>query len=80
LVILGLAIWAIEFVWARHLLRFTKRHVRSWTHWVGRQSLALRSVIAAVSLVFVSAVVWLSVRLSLGIDLIDVGLDLVAGG
>ncbi len=32
IVILGLAIWAIEFAWARHLLEFTKRHVQSWTH------------------------------------------------
>lgn len=80
LVILGLAILAVEFVWARHLLRFTKRHVQSWTRWVTRQSLSVRLVIGAVSLVFVSAVVWTSVRLSLGIDLIAVGLELISGG
>src|SRR3954463_11330171 len=37
IVILGLAIWAVEFAWARNLLEFTKRHVQSWTHWIGRQ-------------------------------------------
>jgi uncharacterized protein (TIGR02611 family) len=79
LVILGLAILAVEFVWARHLLRFTKRHVQSWTHWVGRQSLPLRCVIGAVGLAFVGAVVWISVKLSFGIDLIAVGRDLVTG-
>jgi uncharacterized protein (TIGR02611 family) len=77
IVILGLAIWAIEFVWARHLLQFTRRQVSTWTHWVGRQSLGLRFVIGAVGLVFVSAVVWLSVKLSLNIDLITVCRDLL---
>src|SRR6187455_648418 len=42
IVILGLAIWALEFAWARHLLEFTKRHVQSWTRWVRRQSLPVR--------------------------------------
>jgi uncharacterized protein (TIGR02611 family) len=79
IVILGLAIWAIEFVWAQHLLRYTKRQVRTWTHWVGRQSLPLRCLIGAVGLVFVSAVVWTSVYLSLDVNLITVGLDLLAG-
>ena len=39
IVILGLAIWALEFAWARHLLEFTKRNVKAWTSWIGRQSL-----------------------------------------
>lgn len=69
IVILGLAIWAIEFVWARHLLHYTRSQVSSWTHWIGRQSLGLRFVIGAVGLVFVCAVVWLSVRVSTGLDL-----------
>ena len=68
IVILGLAIWAIEFVWARHLLEFTKRHVLSWTHWVGRQSLPVRAVIGVLGMIFVGAVVWISMRLSFGID------------
>ena len=69
IVILGLAIWAIEFVWARHLLHFTRARVASWSHWVGRRSLALRLLIGAVGLVFISAVVWLSVKVSLDVDL-----------
>ena len=79
IVILGLAIWAIEFVWARHLLRFTRQQVTSWTHWVGRQSLALRFVLGAVGLAFVSAVVWLSLKLSMDIDLIVVCRDFLTG-
>jgi uncharacterized protein (TIGR02611 family) len=75
IVILGLAIWAIEFVWAKHMLHFTRSQVSSWTHWIGRQSLPLRFVIGAVGMVFISAVVWLSVKMSLHIDLIVVCRD-----
>ena len=79
IVILGLAIWALEFAWARHLLEFTKRHVQSWTHWVGRQSLPMRAVIGIVGMVFVAAVVWTSVRLSFGIDLMAVAREWISG-
>jgi uncharacterized protein (TIGR02611 family) len=70
IVILGLAIWALEFAWAKNLLEFTKRHVQSWTHWIGRQTLPVRLLIGVVGLIFVSAIVWASVRLSFGVDLI----------
>jgi uncharacterized protein (TIGR02611 family) len=78
IVILGLAIWSIEFVWAKSLLNFTKRHVQSWTRWIGRQSLPMRALIGAVGLIFVAAIVWVSVRLSFGIDLFSVTRDWVA--
>jgi uncharacterized protein (TIGR02611 family) len=77
-VILGLAVWALEFTWARNLLEFTKRHVRSWTRWVGRQSLPIRLVIGVVGLIFVAAIVWASVRLSFGVDLVAVIKDWLA--
>jgi uncharacterized protein (TIGR02611 family) len=69
IVILGLAIWAIEFVWAKNLLEFTKRHVQSWTRWVGRQSIPVRAIIGVVGMIFVAFVVWASVRVSFGVDL-----------
>jgi uncharacterized protein (TIGR02611 family) len=69
-VILGLAVWALEFTWAKRLLEFTKRHVQSWTRWIGRQSLPLRLLIGVVGLIFVGAIVWASVRISFGIDLV----------
>ncbi|MEV6493517.1 TIGR02611 family protein [Actinoplanes sp. NPDC051633] len=72
IVIVGLAILALEFAWARNLLEFTKRHVHSWTQWIARQSLPVRAVVGVVGLAFVSAIVWLSVKLSFGVDLIDV--------
>jgi len=70
IVIGGLAIWAVEFTWAKRLLTFTRRNVRAWTSWITRQALPLRLVIGAVGLVFVAFVVWASVKVSLDIDLI----------
>ncbi|MGX6608102.1 TIGR02611 family protein [Micromonosporaceae bacterium Da 78-11] len=78
IVILGLAIWALEFTWAKNLLEFTKRHVQSWTHWIARQPLLMRGVIGIVGFAFVCAIVWLSVKLSFHIDLIKVGRDWLA--
>lgn len=70
IVIGGLGIWAVEFHWAKRLLNFTRRHVQGWARWVRDQSLLVRIVLGSVGLVFVAVVVWLSVRASLGIDLI----------
>jgi uncharacterized protein (TIGR02611 family) len=80
IVILGLAIWAVEFVWAKHLLRFTKRHVQSWTHWVLKQSLPIRALIGLAGFIFISAVVWISVKLTMGVDLAEKILGWVSGG
>ena len=70
IVIAGLAIWAVEFHWARRLLAFTRRHVQAWTRWVTTRSLGVRFILGAVGLVFVAVVVWLSLKYSLGIDLV----------
>ncbi|WP_436971580.1 TIGR02611 family protein [Micromonospora vinacea] len=70
LVIAGLGIWAVEYHWARRLLGFTRRHVHGWTRWVTRQSLLVRIVLGSVGLVFVATVVWLSLKYSLGIDVL----------
>ena len=79
IVILGLAIWAIEFAWAKNLLEFTKRHVQSWTHWVGRQSIPIRALVGVVGLIFVGFIVWGSVRLSFGVDLASITWNWVTG-
>lgn len=68
IVILGLTIWAIEFVWARHLLRFTRDKLRSWTQWVGRQPVFVRILIGLAGLVFVGMVAYLTLRFSFGLD------------
>jgi uncharacterized protein (TIGR02611 family) len=72
IVILGLAIWAIEFVWAKNLLEFTKRHVQSWTRWAGRQSIPVRALLGVVGMIFVAFIVWASVRVSFGVDLASI--------
>lgn len=70
LVIAGLGVWAVEYHWARRLLTFTRRNVQAWTRWATRQSWPVRLLLGAVGLVFVSVVVWLSLKYSLGIDLV----------
>ncbi|MET3429968.1 uncharacterized protein (TIGR02611 family) [Actinoplanes tereljensis] len=75
IVILGLAIWSLEFAWAKRLLEFTRRHVKAWTSWIGRQSLGVRAIIGVVGMVFVAGIVWVSVKLSFGIDLIQEARD-----
>ena len=78
IVILGLAIWAIEFTWAKRLLEYTKRQVLSWTKWAGRRPLPVRALIGLVGLLFVGAIVWGSVKLSFGVDLIAEGREWLA--
>ena len=80
IVILGLAIWAVEFAWARRLLHFTRKHVQAWTHWVLKQSLPMRALIGLLGFIFISAVVWTSVKLTMGIDLAAVIWKFVTGG
>lgn len=70
LVIAGLGIWAVEFHWAKRLLGFTRRHVHSWTRWATSRSLPVRIALGVVGLAFVAVVVWLSLKYSLGIDLV----------
>nr|WP_225854786.1 TIGR02611 family protein [Micromonospora sp. ALFpr18c] len=78
LVIAGLGIWAVEFHWARRLLGFTRRHVHGWTRWVTRQSILVRILLGAVGLVFVGTVVWLSLKYSLGIDVVAAAMHYLA--
>jgi uncharacterized protein (TIGR02611 family) len=79
IVILGLAIWAIEFAWAKHLLTFTKRNVQAWTRWVGRQSIPVRILVGILGLIFVAGIVWLSVKVSFGVDLIQKAREWLGG-
>jgi uncharacterized protein (TIGR02611 family) len=78
IVILGLSIWAIEYAWARHLLMFTRRQLQRWTRWIGDQSWPVRIAVGLFGLVFVSVVVWASLKFSLGIDVVRTILDYLA--
>jgi uncharacterized protein (TIGR02611 family) len=68
IVIAGLAIWAIEFMWARHLLQFTRDKLLKWTAWVGRQTWPVRILIGAAGLIFVAAVAAITIRYSFGVN------------
>jgi uncharacterized protein (TIGR02611 family) len=68
IVLAGLAIWAVEFVWAQRLLHFTRTQLQRWWHWLGRQHILVRLLAGLVGLVFVGTVVVLSLRFSFGID------------
>jgi len=69
IVIAGLAIWAVEFVWARQLLRFTRARLRLWTGWMRRQSWPVRLLVGAAGLAFVGGIALLTLKYSFGIDL-----------
>lgn len=70
IVLLGLSIWAIEFVWARHLLRFTRGQLRRWWRWLGTQSWPVRIALGTAGLVLVAVIVWASLKYSFGIDVL----------
>jgi uncharacterized protein (TIGR02611 family) len=78
LVIAGMGIWAVEFHWAKRLLGFTRRHVHGWTRWATTRPLPLRIALGSVGLVFVSVVGWLSLKYSLGIDVVARALHYIA--
>lgn len=56
-VIAGLFLLATEFRWAERLLDFTRRNVRAWTEWLGRQRVWVRAAVALATAVFVYVVV-----------------------
>jgi uncharacterized protein (TIGR02611 family) len=68
IVLAGLAIWAIEFVWAQRLLSFTRRKLESWWHWLGRQNLLVRVLAGLIGLLFVATVVALSLKYTFDIN------------
>jgi uncharacterized protein (TIGR02611 family) len=70
IVFAGLAVWGVEFHWAKRLLAFARRHVQRWTRWAKRQTWPVRFAIAGVGLVFVGAVAIVSLKVGLGIDVI----------
>ena len=55
-VIAGLFLLATEFTWAERLLDFTRRHVRAWTEWLGRQRVWVRAAVALATAAFVYGV------------------------
>jgi uncharacterized protein (TIGR02611 family) len=70
-VLAGLAILSLEFVWAERLLAFTRGQLERWWHWLGRQHMIVRLLAGLVGLAFVGTVVALSLWFSFGINVLD---------
>lgn len=73
IVLAGLGIWAVEFMWARNLLQFTRNKLRAWTAWIGLRPLPVRLLIGLIGLLFVAGVAVVTVRYSFGVNLISNG-------
>jgi uncharacterized protein (TIGR02611 family) len=56
-VIAALFVLATEFTWAERLLEFTKRNVKVWTDWLGRQPIWVRGLVALATAAFVYGVI-----------------------
>lgn len=63
-VFLGVAIWASEFERAQQLKDWGVGKVQRWNAWVKKQPLALQAVFAALTVVFVLAIVYAVLRIS----------------
>jgi uncharacterized protein (TIGR02611 family) len=61
----GLAIWAIEYPWARRLLKFARTQVTRWTRWYTRQSGLVRAGVGVLTLAFLAGIVALGAWISL---------------
>ncbi|MEV5409331.1 TIGR02611 family protein [Thermopolyspora sp. NPDC052614] len=73
----GLAVLATEFAWAHHVLEFGKKVLGIWTQWLLRQNWPVRILVSVVTLAIAGAIVWFMVRLTLGVDLIVEGRQIV---
>ncbi len=67
----GLALWSLEFRWARRLNRFVRHQVGRWTSWYARQGWTVRIVVGLLTGLFVLAIIVLSLRISLGPSVFD---------
>lgn len=65
IIFLGIAIWAVEFTWARRLLRFGRARYVAWLAWYARQGWPTRILVglgtALLVVVIVAGALWLSV-------------------
>ncbi len=66
----GLAVLATEFHWAHRVLEFGKRTLAGWTDWLKEQGWTVRILVVGVAFVTAGAIIWLALKVSLGIDLV----------
>ena len=66
IVFAGIAIWSIEFSWAKRLNRYVRYQVATWTAWYARQRWPMRIVLGALLTILVVAIIAGATYLSLG--------------
>jgi uncharacterized protein (TIGR02611 family) len=66
IVFAGLAIWSLEFHWARRLNDYVRSRVSAWTMWFGEQGWPLRILVGLVTVVFIVAILGATMYLSFG--------------
>ncbi|GAA3821674.1 hypothetical protein GCM10022226_47450 [Sphaerisporangium flaviroseum] len=71
IVFAGLAVLATEFAWAHRLLEYGKKTLSAWTDWLKRQGWPVRIIVGAVTLAAAAVLVWFTIKLGFGIDLLD---------
>lgn len=63
-VFIGVSILATEFHWAKRLHTWGWVKVQAWTNWIMAQPLWVRAAVATATFLFVSAVVWCTLKLT----------------
>jgi uncharacterized protein (TIGR02611 family) len=71
IVFLGLALLATEFAWAQGVLQFARRQVTAATDWLKRQNWPVRILAGLLTAALAFTIVWVSLRLTLGFDLVE---------
>jgi uncharacterized protein (TIGR02611 family) len=66
IIFLGIAIWAIEFHWAKRLLLYAKTRVLEWRAWYARQGWPTRIAVGAGTAIVVLAIIGVALWLSAG--------------
>jgi len=64
----GVALWAVEFEWARRLLRHARARLRGWREWLNRRSWRVRVPAAVGVAIAAGATIWLVMRYGFDID------------
>jgi uncharacterized protein (TIGR02611 family) len=67
IVLFGVSIWAVEFVWARRVLQYGRRLLGWWMAWVALRPWPVKLLIGAAGLVFIGLVSWLTLHLTFGL-------------
>jgi len=70
-VLAGVAIWSVEFAWARRLLRYARQQLHRWNVWMRRQPWLVRGPLLLVLAIVVLAVAWLSAKQLFGFDALE---------